>query len=51
MIRCDPKKVAVDWLAAYEAASLNQIVAMHSPDGRRPASPIPKSRSGQSRKR
>jgi hypothetical protein len=32
MVRCDPKNVAVDWLDAYEAASLNQIVAMHSPD-------------------
>ena len=32
MARCDPKNVAVEWLDAYEAASLNEIVAMHSPD-------------------
>src|SRR5262245_27047711 len=32
MARCDPKNVAVEWLDAYEAASLNLIVAMHSSD-------------------
>ena len=28
----DPMAVAVDWLDAYRAARINQIVAMHSPD-------------------
>ena len=32
MARGDPKNVAVEWLDAYEAASLNLIVAMHSSD-------------------
>jgi hypothetical protein len=32
MARGDPKNVAVEWLDAYEAASLNLIVAMHSTD-------------------
>lgn len=30
---CDPMAVAVDWLDAYRDASLDQIVAMYSPDG------------------
>jgi ketosteroid isomerase-like protein len=29
---CDPMAVAVDWLDAYRAARINQIVGMHSPD-------------------
>ena len=28
----DPMAVAVDWLDAYRAARINQIVGMHSPD-------------------
>ena len=32
MARCDPVNVAVDWLDAYQAASANEIVAMHRPD-------------------
>ena len=32
MTPCDPMAVAVDWLDAYRAARINQIVAMHSPD-------------------
>jgi hypothetical protein len=32
MARCDPKNVAVEWLDAYEAGSLDLIVAMHSSD-------------------
>ena len=30
---CDPMAVAVDWLDAYRAARLNQIVGMYSLDG------------------
>jgi hypothetical protein len=30
---CDPMAVAVDWLDAYRDASVDQIVAMYSPDG------------------
>ena len=33
MTPCDPMAVAVDWLDAYRDASLDQIVAMYSPDG------------------
>jgi ketosteroid isomerase-like protein len=29
---CDPMAVAVDWLDSYRAASINEIVAMYSPD-------------------
>jgi len=29
---CDPMAVAVDWLDAYRAASIAQIVGMYSPD-------------------
>ena len=32
MTPCDPMAVAVDWLDAYRAARINQIVGMHSPD-------------------
>ena len=32
MARCDPRNVAVEWLDAYEAGSLDLIVAMHSSD-------------------
>ena len=28
----DPMAVAVDWLDAYRAARINQMVGMHSPD-------------------
>ena len=29
---CDPMAVAVDWLDAYRAARINQIVGMYSPN-------------------
>ena len=32
MTPCDPMAVAVDWLDAYRAARINQIVRMYSPD-------------------
>jgi ketosteroid isomerase-like protein len=32
MTPCDPMAVAVDWLDAYRAARINQIVGMYSPD-------------------
>jgi len=32
MTPCDPMAVAVDWLDAYRAARINQIIGMHSPD-------------------
>ena len=32
MTPCDPMAVAVDWLDAYRAARINQIVSMYSPD-------------------
>jgi ketosteroid isomerase-like protein len=32
MTPCDPMAVAVDWLDAYRAASIDQIVGMYSPD-------------------
>lgn len=32
MTPCDPMAVAVDWLDAYRAARINQIVGMHSAD-------------------
>ena len=32
MIACDPMAVAVDWLDAYRAERLDQIVGMFSPD-------------------
>lgn len=32
MITCDPMAVAVDWLDAYRAERLDQIVGMFSPD-------------------
>ena len=32
MTPCDPMAVAVDWLDAYRATRINQIVGMHSPD-------------------
>ena len=32
MTPCDPMAVAVDWLDAYRAARIDQIVGMHSPD-------------------
>jgi ketosteroid isomerase-like protein len=32
MIPSDPMAVAVDWLDNYRAASINEIVAMYSPD-------------------
>ena len=33
MTPCDPMAVAVDWLDAYRDATLDQIIAMYSPDG------------------
>ena len=32
MTPCDPMAVAVDWLDAYRAARINQMVGMYSPD-------------------
>jgi len=32
MTPCDPMAVAVDWLDAYRAARINQIVGMYCPD-------------------
>jgi hypothetical protein len=32
MTPCDPMAVAVDWLDAYRATRINQIVGIHSPD-------------------
>jgi ketosteroid isomerase-like protein len=32
MTPCDPMAVAVDWLDAYRAARINQIVGMYSAD-------------------
>ena len=32
MTPCDPMAVAVNWLDAYRAARINQIVGMYSPD-------------------
>jgi ketosteroid isomerase-like protein len=32
MTPCDPMAVAVDWLDAYRAASIDQIVGIYSPD-------------------
>jgi hypothetical protein len=32
MIACDPMAVAVDWMDAYRAGRLDQIVGMFSPD-------------------
>lgn len=32
MTPCDPTAVAVDWLDAYRAARIHQMVRMHSPD-------------------
>ena len=32
MIPWDPMAVAVDWVDAYRAARINQIVGLHSPD-------------------
>jgi hypothetical protein len=32
MTPCDPTAVAVDWLDAYRAARINQIVGMYSAD-------------------
>jgi hypothetical protein len=32
MIASDPTAVVIDWLDAYRAGRINQIVGMHSPD-------------------
>ena len=32
MIACDPTTVVIDWLDAYRAGRINQIVRMHSAD-------------------
>jgi hypothetical protein len=32
MTPCDPMAVAVDWLDAYPAARINQMVGMYRPD-------------------
>lgn len=32
MTPCDPIAIAVDWLDAYRAARINQMVGMYSPD-------------------
>ena len=32
MTPCDPMAIAVDWLNAYRAARINQMVGMYSPD-------------------